>query len=243
MSARQTENWFSTTDAVARLRRVSAGLLPPRRLMQLRRLRSRPALKYSMAAFDQLNCVFVHIPKTAGVSISTALFGTNAGGHQTMAEYLWLYGPRELERRFVFTFVRNPWERLYSAWRFLRAGGTEPANAAFGRDVLGQYPDFDTFVQDWLTPRSAHSSVHFVPQVRFLQLLGRNEAVDFVGRFERLEHDFAQVATKLGSAVRLEHLNQSPVQGTFHEAYSNASRLRASQVYAEDIQRFGYRFD
>ena len=36
---------------------------------------------FSFAQFDAFRCIFVHIPKAAGVSVSKSLFGNLGGGH------------------------------------------------------------------------------------------------------------------------------------------------------------------
>ena len=45
-----------------------------------RRLRTTEEWGFSLIPFDRHECIFVHIPKTGGVSISKSLFGNLAGG-------------------------------------------------------------------------------------------------------------------------------------------------------------------
>jgi hypothetical protein len=65
----------------------------------------------------------VHVPKTAGVAISLALFGNLAGEHASIRDYQTIYPKSVFERYVRFTFVRNPWDRLLSAFSFLKSGG------------------------------------------------------------------------------------------------------------------------
>ncbi|MBA2490567.1 MAG: hypothetical protein H0V34_02305 [Gammaproteobacteria bacterium] len=62
----------------------------------------------TLQPFDRYRCIYVHIPKTGGVSISTSLFGSTTGRHRTVAEYKQIFGERAFKDYFKFTFVRNP---------------------------------------------------------------------------------------------------------------------------------------
>ena len=88
---------------------------------QLRQLP--PHADYGLAPFDQHRCIFVHVPKCAGVSISRSLFGSLVGTHIAMKSFQLIYTEEEFARYFKFAFVRNPWDRLVSAYRFLKRGG------------------------------------------------------------------------------------------------------------------------
>src|SRR5699024_3171220 len=68
-------------------------------------------------------CSFVHVPKAAVTSISNALY-VRSFGHFSAAE-IRLDFPRAFGNIFVFSIVRNPWDRIVSAYRFAASGGTE----------------------------------------------------------------------------------------------------------------------
>jgi hypothetical protein len=53
---------------------------------------------YSLAGYDRLRYIFVHIPKCAGVFVNRALFGDLGGGHLTVRQYQRIFSPRELHR-------------------------------------------------------------------------------------------------------------------------------------------------
>ena len=90
---------------------------------------------------NDLKCVFVHIPKTAGTSIEQVLYpllsndGTVISGmsdtnlfagwnkehkfwmhHATMQQINELY-EKDVSNYFKFSFVRNPYERAISDWK------------------------------------------------------------------------------------------------------------------------------
>src|SRR5437868_3464466 len=112
-------------------------------------------------------CIFVHIPKSAGISIRHSL-SLNLGSHTTLARYRSLLPPRVFENCFKFTFVRNPWDRLVSAFLFLKKGGK--GNEKWARKHLSAYDDFEAFVRQWVTRKNIWSFAHFRPQFQFICL-------------------------------------------------------------------------
>lgn len=200
--------------------------------------------EYSYRPFDEQRCIFVHVPKTGGVSISRALFGSLAGGHATIRHYQMVFARREFDSYFKFAFVRNPWDRLYSAYRFLRAGGMTTRDAEWAERNLSVFSSFDDFVRHWVTPANIYLYDHFVPQVEFLRLPGQSAHIlDFVGRFENLEQDFSQVCAKLGQNARLTHENRTDDTSTaYRQAYSPEARYRVAVAYRDDIEALGYEF-
>ena len=120
---------------------------------------------YSQFA-DEFRCIFIHIPKTAGTSVSETLFG-RASRHVPYFEYE-RANPWKFRRYFKFAFVRNPWDRLVSTYFFLHKGGMNEADRRWAAQHIPAYPDFDTFVRDWVTPGNVRSWVHFLPQHYFI---------------------------------------------------------------------------
>ncbi len=76
-------------------------------------------------AFYKTKTIFIHIPKTAGVSLLKAVYGdVSLEGHRSF------YFNRialkiKNEEYFSFAFVRNPFDRLHSTYLYLRKGGAK----------------------------------------------------------------------------------------------------------------------
>ncbi|RJR39511.1 MAG: hypothetical protein C4576_21430 [Desulfobacteraceae bacterium] len=199
----------------------------------------------SLKPFDNRRCIFVHITKCAGISIAMTLFGNLGGGHLRIPHYQLIFEESEFEEYFKFTFVRNPWDRLLSAFLFLKNGGANKADREWAQNNLSRFEDFDTFVVKWVNSKSVHTWKHFVPQYKFLCAPGsRSPCVDFIGRFENLNGDFDHVGKKLGCHSTLRHLNRSGGEKRdFRDYYTDETMEIVADVYHEDICMFGYGFE
>ena len=201
------------------------------------------AKRSSYDCFDRTRSIFVHIPKAGGVSVAVSLYGNRAGSHTSVSGYQLVFDAADFQRYFKFTFVRNPWDRLYSAYRFLSAGGMNELDRSWAEKNLAGVKDFEAFVLEVLPRRSVQREIHLLPQVLFLRnSITRKIGVDFVGRFERFDEDFATVAQRLGKDVSLPHVNGSRFQGDYRCAYSSRMRSVVETVYGVDIKAFGYQF-
>ncbi|MGP1273121.1 MAG: sulfotransferase family 2 domain-containing protein [Phycisphaerales bacterium] len=192
-------------------------------------------------------CLFVHVPKTAGKAVTLGLFGHNIGPHLTLGEvrdiFARVYGVRDLDTWFTFGFVRNPWDRCYSAWRYLSTGGGTPGDAAFAERAVAPYGGFNEFVRGWLAERGPRQ-IHFRPQSEFLCDETGEIGVRFVGRFERIAEDYERVRAELRGPTRpLPEVNRSKLKGDYRAAYDDTSAELVGRIYADDARLFGYCFD
>ncbi len=212
------------------------------RLQQLRTSRNDGG--FSLIESERLECIFIHVPKCAGMSITQSLFGDHGASHMDCRHYQIVYSPREFGRFFKFTFVRNPWDRLASAFFFLKAGGLNASDRAFAERHLGPFDDFEVFVTKWVTAKNIHRHVHFQPQMAFLKTVSSEVRLDFIGLFENLDADFDFVCDRLGVNVGLAYVNTTKGRQRDHRAlYTDQMIKIVEQVYAEDIAALGYTFD
>src|SRR5690606_33346091 len=90
-------------------------------------------------------CIFIHIPKTAGSSIITALNGS-VSKRQHLPWYIFQKSnPKKYEKYYKFAFVRHPVDRAVSAYNYLSKGGNEK-NDIIIKQKLDKYKDFNDFV-------------------------------------------------------------------------------------------------
>ncbi|PTB82515.1 hypothetical protein C9933_01775, partial [Methylophaga nitratireducenticrescens] len=136
---------------------------------------------FSYKPFDDLKAIFVHIPKCAGISINKSLFGNLAGRHTTLDDYIKIFEPKAIENYFKFTIVRNPWDRVVSAYFFLLKGGLNSQDKTFFDQELSGYPDFDSFVRNWLNKENIWKWHHFRPQFHYILDTHNKVSLDFIG--------------------------------------------------------------
>ena len=188
-------------------------------------------------------CIFVHIPKSAGSSVRESLFDSPTGAHRTLSGYQTVLSPKLFAECFKFTFVRNPWDRLLSAFLFLKNKDMS-SNHKWARENLSQFDDFNTFVTKWVTPNNVRSYVFFHPQYQFLCLEGKQLGVDFIGFYENLQPDFQAVCKRINSSATLQEKNRNWLRDKdYRGIYTAETREIVAEVYADDLELFGYNFD
>jgi hypothetical protein len=195
---------------------------------------------------DLHQAIFIHVPKTAGTSITRVLGGTSSR-HFPLSRYA-VYDPVRTARFFKFCFVRNPWDRLFSAYSYLTRSTTDTTSfeLRWSRRNLAQYQDFDAFVHALNNPLvrlRVMSYIHFIPQYRWVTMPGRPALqIDHIGRFETLNTDFAAIMERLGLEASLNRVRvyEHP---PYQNVYSAETREIVNRIYAQDIALFGYRFD
>lgn len=142
------------------------------------------------------------------------------------------------EGYFKFAFVRNPWDLVASAYHFLRQTLKEfPVIRSRDPDIafLVESVDFTNFVRarPYLTSESN--------QLAQLSDARGNLLVDFVGRVETIESDFAEICRRTGISVSLPHVNKAEHQH-YREYYTPETRDIIASHFARDIETFGYTF-
>lgn len=210
--------------------------------MKLRR-EVNPSAKgnFSLRRYDEYRCIFIHITKTAGTSVATAFFD-ELPYHYTAVQYRVIFGRRNFNQYFKFAFVRNPWDRLYSAWNFLKQGGWDEKDAAWAAGHLGHIDDFNEFVCQWMNEERLWSHIHFWPQYRFIEDHKGRCLLDHIAYFETIHQDFEVIACRLGIETTLPHKNPSR-RSDYRDIYSGEARDKVARLYARDIDKLGYSFD
>jgi hypothetical protein len=225
------------------VRRGAARLAFPRRYATLQRLRSLET-EGPLTPFFRHRCLFILVSKAAGLSVGKALFGGVTGHHRSIAGYQLLLSRSEVASFFKFAFVRNPWDRLASAFFFLKGGGLHDADARWAAQHLTPYATFEAFVTGWVSRRNVLSWVHFRPQHHYLCLPGQRETpLDFVGFFENLASDYELIRRCLGTGAPLKAENVTRTRRDYRTLYTPEMRQIVADVYREDIALLGYTFD
>ncbi|MGY2167961.1 sulfotransferase family 2 domain-containing protein [Pseudomonas gingeri] len=191
--------------------------------------------------FKVHSCLFIHVPKCAGSSISSALFDGWTPGHLPLYWYEQQF-PEQFAKSFKFAFVRDPLERAYSAYTYLKAGSGEYGRDQSAKALVDSYRDFDDLVCRWLDPDNIHKQLHFAPQTNFITSALGHLALDFIGYQENIERDFRVVCETLGVDLHLPHLNHSLQRdpAPARDICTVRTRRLVRRVYQRDYELLGY---
>jgi hypothetical protein len=183
--------------------------------------------------------VFVHVPKTGGSSIDSALksaFRVPIGKRiQTCREIHGLLGEKSYLKFFKFAVVRNPWDRFLSKflWSQQHTGSISPDRTfrwyvdhipkIRKREMRKRYDAFSS-QSEWLKDKSG--------EIRISKII----------RFESLAAGWAEICDLIGlKRCELPH-EKVTLHNHYSEYYDDHSRQVIGDLYAEDIERFGYSF-
>ena len=186
--------------------------------------------------FDQTKTIFVHIPKTAGTSISQALYKEQPK-HHPLKIYKNLDSER-FENYFKFAFVRSPYDRLYSTYRYARKI-SHPVYRGPLSDIA-KYDSFEQFVFEWCDRQKISEHYFLKAQVDYLSLGGDSIDVDFVGKFENLQEDFNRLCKLIGIDATLPVSNVSTSDSERKSAYTTEMKNKISDIYKLDFELFDY---
>lgn len=212
-------------------------------------------------------CIFVHIPKTGGSALAQALAAVagpedlliddgpaararkpalrrrlrqvsprgRVWKHSRLADIEGLVPRADFARFCVVTILRNPWERLASYYHWLRV-----QDFAHPHVVLSRRVGFAGFLADPGVAASFRAS----PAASYIRDGAGIEHCAFWLRQERLTEDACRLADMLCVDLPpLEHVNASARPADWRRAYTPEAMAQVAAICAEDIARFGYRFE
>ena len=192
-------------------------------------------------SFNKRKIIFIHIPKTAGVSLVKSIFGdVTLEGHRSVSFYKQVFRSRYSDF-FTFTIVRNPWDRLYSSYKFLQKGGINIHDKNAFETHLSIYKDFEDFVLNGLNEKIISKITHFIPQHEFICDKNGKIIVDYVGKFENLNKLVDKINDILKSEFKLEHYNKTNKKD-YKDIYTTEMIVKVHQIYQKDIDIFEYSF-
>ena len=151
---------------------------------------------------------------TNGISINN--YTQDIKDHLTYLEYIQIIGEQNLHDAVIFGTIRNPFERMVSWWKWERSN-----------------LPLDEYAQSYVNLKFTHKMVDFFK--------GIESSVTYV-RFENLQRDFNLVCDKIG----IPNFNLTIRNNTQHDHYTtyytDNSRKKVEQLYAEDLEYFNYKF-
>jgi hypothetical protein len=197
----------------------------------------------------QKRFLFIHIPKTAGNSIQTALrdysedqlvalrkeqdgierFGLRNPNykikkHSTLAEYRDALGNEQFRGLYKFTCVRNPWDRMVSYY-FTPTQTPETWDRKKFRKIISKAVSVADYLRLDNGERNPFANA------------------DYIMRFENLTEDFRTVCRTLAiSPPTLPRYNRSSREH-YSKYYDDELGELVRTRFAAEIERFGYTFE
>jgi Sulfotransferase family len=218
--------------------------------------------------------VFVHIPKSAGTTVTSVLssyssycdieiggtalgeaiqpFFTKRYGlqkHSTLSEIRSVVGDVLLKRYFSFAFVRNPYTRTYSTFKYL--SGAWKTSRLASLSAFDDFEDFGGFVGSEYFQGQGYDRM-MMPQSIWVAHDNRshNVAVDYIGNVEKLDQCMEEIRRLIGGGMDkrkvdgpLPVLNRSSDgdDGVWTELAGNPSLEETIyRKYEVDFRQFGY---
>ncbi|KPN64516.1 Sulfotransferase family protein [Aliiroseovarius crassostreae] len=207
--------------------------------------------------------IFVHAPKTGGTSLALALEAramkddvmlgdtpkalrrrrrlkdVQAGGrlwkHSTLCDIAGLVTPDQMRDYFVFTLVRNPWDRMVSYYHWLQAQSFDHPAVSLARS---------SGFADFLRAPKMQASFRAAPYASYVTDREGREYADLFVRLEHLDEDLPVLEAHLGFSLRpLPHENRSDRQKEYRQFYTDELRQIVARCCHDDIERFGYVFE
>lgn len=198
--------------------------------------------------------VFIHIPKTGGTSIEK-IFDNNADfkdvsyKHQDLSFYK-RFVPN-FQNYFVFSFIRNPWDLVFSQYRYMFKSNHSWPKTWRSRTKLDTEMSFDKWVKsdrfkktspdtDSLDLKGSFVNKNQVDWFRGSEQISNNF---FVGKFENLQQDFDKICDSIGiSRIAVPHVNSSGVKKKYSDFYDKEMRDIVENKYKKDIIFGEYHF-
>jgi len=204
------------------------------------------------------NALFIHVPKTAGLSVAYAFkphglrelitvkditrkFPGHGGLSIGHININFLLNNNKLSKKYFdnalkFCFVRNPWDRMVSLFFYLRQRNLHSCKnfLSFCRLVERGIPRVGRKNVDGLSQCNPQVDWIFHEGTRF---------VDFIGRFEHIQRDFKRLRAKLGCPrASLGKVNVGLRRRNYRAYYNHKSISLVKKIYHRDIKKFGYGF-
>ncbi len=203
---------------------------------------SSPKGDFSLRRYFDNQCVFVHITKSAGTSLALSLFG-ELPYHYSAVQYRVILGRKDFDQFYKFTFVRNPWDRVYSAFSYLKGGGWNGDDKIWADENLGEIDTFSEFVMDWLSVDKLGSHIHFWPQSKFICDRKGKPIIDYIGYFENIDDDFNYILKQLSLQPKTLKRTNTSKRTDYTHVYTHEMKDKIAQIYSDDIKNFGYTFE
>ena len=147
--------------------------------------------------------------------------------HLTSNEIKKLLTVQIYQKYFKFTFIRNPWDRMVSEYKW-----------AYYSLSFEDYINRILYVVENRIKLETKNA-HFRPQIEYI-----NNDLDFIGRFENFNQDIEKVSSLIGLDFDIKKLPHEKKTNRKHykEYYNEQTKQIINNIYKDDIKQFDYEF-
>lgn len=203
-----------------------------------------------MIICDEKKFIFIHVPKTSGTAMSNTIIkkypnseqlsnveksGENKGidkmhlYNEVISKYIDEY---KLSNYIKFCIVRNPYDKLYSAWNYLKD--------------RYQYKNVNEFVKHELCEtfiygkemKELDARVHYRPQFTFIYNNNQDKYVDNILKYENLNKDISNLNKQYNLNILEYGKNQN--EKSYIKHFNKESINKINNLYRKDFMLLQY---
>lgn len=219
-----------------------------------------------MPIFHKHKIVFIHIPKTAGSTINTALGieelfksdrplslydndilygirGTIELDHLTAADMIHEIPPTIWNTYYKFAVVRNPYDRLVSQYFYSVEYNDYRVVSKENSKTFEQFIDTLTSLINTFDTMTQLEKTHYIPQYDYIYNDSGECLVDYVGRFETFNESIQDILNQTNK-YHMKSLFNVKKQTSNHKPYNiyytDSLKQKVYDMYEKDFITFGY---
>ncbi len=205
-----------------------------------------------------MKLIYVRNTKAASNSIVSMYPGCNAPFTRNKKKFVNKHGMRKFHNRILkigrgrfirnnvsnqfwensikFSFVRDPWDRMVSAWRYCSRSGF------ISMRLKRSFPLFISRVANHPNTMSVQARIHTDPQYYHFIDNNGNMMLDFIGKIENFNED-TQKLSELGAKPHNLKKKNTTKHAHYKEYYTDELIQLVAKRFKKDIDLFGYTYD
>jgi len=209
--------------------------------------------------------IFVHIPRTAGTSVTQFL--KKHFNALEKPEHLDLYKKNMSKKGYSKKFIENvlsqeKFKQNVMNYKYAKHSTAQDYFNLYGKEIFDSYFKFSIIRNPWermiswyMHPQAGipFKENEFIQwlrlkerdnQIKFLKING-DITVDKICRYENLTSDLSEIFKRID--IPNEEIDNLPVinksiRGPYRGYYNNSSKKLVKEMFAEEIEKFNYNF-